>query len=743
MSAISSQDSIGDMLVELRQELLDPFPVPTAILAFYALLFADQVFRQHWAMPGVYLELLIASLLAQWLKSHQPRLAARIYLLGLAVAGAILIWISASPLAVAVFPAVIFLSMALLGARPMAGATALGAMVTLLAAWQRRQPAGPVLASLAMLCLAALIAWVAHRNLSIALEWAWNSYRQAWNATEEARQRRGELAATLKALDEAYYRLERFSAQLAQAREAAEEARRAKQQFVATVSHELRTPLNIIIGFAELMTLSPESYGVRGVPRQFMGDINRIYRSAQHLKALIDDVLDLSQIDARHMILLAEQSDLRQVITEATDMIWGLAMQKGLRLVLNVPDSLPTFSFDHLRIRQVLLNLLSNAVRFTSEGQITVSARLEGKVIQVTVADTGAGIAAEDLGKVFEEFRQLDQSLSRRHEGTGLGLALSRRFVELHGGRMWVESELGQGSRFHFTLPLVPPAQAPAKEGPAPLPLPAGVQAHTGRTLLVVTQEPMVANLLRRHLQGYQVRSVPPEELLPAINTYLPHAVIENNLLPAAVQPTGAAAPRPDLDHPLPVPLITCPLPDPAHLGRELGVDYYLVKPITRERLLSLLAGYGEAVRRVLIVDDDAQFAELMARTVRAAPCSYAVDAAYSGEEGLARMRECPPDLVLLDLVMPGMDGLAVLQLMRAEERLRTIPVVIVTAHDLPSSEARFPGRNLVTMRGTEDFTLTEVLNCVQALLDALPLPRPASSLPPRPAGDQPASPVS
>lgn len=295
---------------------------------------------------------------------------------------------------------------------------------------------------------------------------------------------------------------------------------------------------------------------------------------------------------------------------------------------------------------------------------------------------------------------------------------------------MWAESEVGVGSRFHFSLPLAPAAPAPPPRGP--LPLPAAIEAHSTRTLLVDSPEPMVANLLRRHLRGYRVESAKAGELQQAVDSLLPQAVIRNSLAP--VQEPDEA-PR---SGPLPVPVITCPLPDPAYLGRTLGVDRYLVKPVTRERLLALLAGYGDTVRRILIVDDDAQLAELIARTVRAAGHPYTVDVACGGEEGLARMRECRPDLVLLDLVMAGLDGLAVLRLMRADERLRTVPVVIVTARDLPGEEARLPGESGISLQVPASLTVTEVLSCVQALLDTLPPPRPASSPPPRPAAAPP-----
>ncbi len=733
--SVAYEEDVDGMLSDLRADLMGLLPLPTALVTYYALLFTENVFGLHGpAIPAIGAGVITACIAAQWLKHRRVALAALVYLAGVACAALSLIAIAYSPLSVALFPSVILLTMAILGTRSMAVMTMLGVAVALSSAGRHGQLDKTVIAPVAVLGLTAIVAWLSHRNLTTAVEWAWASYQQARTSTEEARQRRGELARTLKALDEAYYRLERFSGQLAQAREAAEEARRAKQQFVATVSHELRTPLNVIIGFAELMTLSPESYGVRGVPRPFIGDVNRIYRSAQHLKGLIDDVLDLSQVDARRMLLLNEPAVLSEVIAEAADMVWSLAAQKGLHLTVDVPESFPLVSLDRLRIRQVLLNLLSNAIRFTDAGGITVSAQMVESEVQVTVADTGRGIAPEDLGRVFEEFHQIDGSLGRAHQGTGLGLALSRRFVLLHGGRMWVESQLGRGSRFHFTLPTIPPAETEAAAGFTALPLPPGVQAQGAPLVLVTGLEPMAVSLLRRHLRGYRILTTPQSELLEAVETHLPRAVIRNGMTLDMAESYNAV---------LPVPSITCPLPDSAYLGHMLGVDHYVVKPVTRERLLDILAFYGERVRRVLIVDDDAQLAELMARMVRAAPGVYAVDVACGGEEGWTRMQEWRPDLVLLDLVMEGLDGLAILKLMRADTQLRSVPVVVITAHDMPGGEDRLPGISRITVDGLQTPTVTDMLNCLQAILDSLPPAPTASSPPPRPGADPPALPAS
>ncbi|MHB0857162.1 MAG: ATP-binding response regulator [Anaerolineae bacterium] len=719
MTTTALHEGAGTMFDDLRVDLLNVLPLPTALGTLYAILFTNHVFGIQPLYSWIIGLLLAgASLTAQVLKTRRPHLAAGVYVWAVGLAVLAFVGFSYHVLWVALVPAVIVLCISVLGIRSMTVLTALSALVIVGAAWQRNVLDDSVLGPLSVILLTALVSWLSHRNLVTAIEWAWISYSQARASTEEARQHRAELARTLKALDEAYYRLERFSVQLAQARETAEEARRAKQQFVASVSHELRTPLNIIIGFAEILALSPESYGVKRVPRPFMGDINRIYRSAQHLKSLIDDVLDLSQIDARHMVLITEQTMLEDVIHEAVDMVWSLASKKGLGLLADVPGNLPPVPLDRLRMRQVLLNLLSNAVRFSDAGDIAVTACLEAGEVHVTVSDSGPGIAPENLDRVFEEFHQLDSTLSRQHEGTGLGLALSRRFVELHGGRMWVESELGRGSHFHLTLPLGEAGQEEGFRGGTPLRLSQDALERARQTVLIVGDEPMAANLLRRHLQGYQVRRVAEDDVHAAVGRYLPHAVVINNGSSNDGSRIGSLMLP---EQPLRVPVIRLPLPNPGTLGRGLGADSLLVKPVSREQLLDVLEHYGDAVKRVLIVDDDAQLAELIARIVRAAPRTYSVEVACGGQEGLARMRATPPDLVLLDLVMQDLDGHTLVQFMQADERLRQAHVVVMTAHDLPEDALRTPSHSLIQVEGSVSLTVTELLRCLQSLLDALP----------------------
>ncbi|MBA3874905.1 MAG: hypothetical protein H0X30_37740, partial [Anaerolineae bacterium] len=283
-----------------------------------------------------------------------------------------------------------------------------------------------------------------------------NQYqRYAVSQMQEARSNRAVLAQRTKMLDEATQNLQYANSQLRDARRTAETARRLKAQFAANVSHELRTPINLITGFSEMIVSSPTSYGA-ALPMSYWSDINTIYRNARHLQSLINDILDVSQIEAGQMAIVKEEIDLSTILNEAADMLRDQIQNKGLSLNLNLTHDLPILWLDRVRIRQVIINLLGNALRFTSDGFVAINASLKDNHVVITVADSGTGIPIEELDRVFEEFHQIDNSLSRQHTGSGLGLTLSKRFVEMHGGQIWVESEgqEGSGSQFYISLPV-------------------------------------------------------------------------------------------------------------------------------------------------------------------------------------------------------------------------------------------------------------------------------------------------
>jgi signal transduction histidine kinase/DNA-binding response OmpR family regulator len=566
------------------------------------------------------------------------------------------------------------------------------------------------------------------RNLYEALYWFRERAMAAQCNEEELRERQGQLNRTLKALDEAYRRLEYLNYDLARAREVAEEARLNKQRFATSVSHELRTPLNVIVAFSETMYLSPESYGGVPLPAEYRGDVREVYRSSKHLLHLIDDVLDMSQIEAGRMRIDLETIELRDVILETLDMIRPLVREEEIALNAEVPEDLPAVSIDRARVQQVLLNLLNNARRFTERGSITVQATLEAEQVRVTIADTGIGIPPDEQQNVFKEFHQVEGALSRHQNGSGLGLAISKRFVEIQGGRIWVESDgvPGHGSRFHFTLPVAgaEPVQVSLSRGSRKFPRsPTG----RGRTLLVLDQDSSTVQMLERGLEEYQVVPVEDPSMVPELASELYAQAVVLNLARRGQVGRHMRELRQRLENSS-LPIILCPLVGEQQLGEALGVRDYLIKPITREALEALLARVGEGVRRILVIDDDPRMTHILSRLLRATEREVAVSRAYNGREGLRQMRSQRPDLVLLDLLMPEMDGYDLLARMQEDAELCDIPVAVITAQVRTPDEERHLGGNMLCVVTEAGFTNREVLTYLRSILDAVGVPSSGSA---------------
>jgi CheY-like chemotaxis protein/anti-sigma regulatory factor (Ser/Thr protein kinase) len=402
-----------------------------------------------------------------------------------------------------------------------------------------------------------------------------------------------------------------------------------------------------------------------------------------------------------------------------------LLERKRLEIVVDLAPDLPTLALDRLRIRQVLLNLLSNASRFTDEGGVTIRASrsADAEEVVVTIQDTGIGISAEVLPKLFEAFHQGDGSVTRTRSGTGLGLAISKRFVELHGGRVWAESEgiVGRGSTFGFALPIA--ASAPltreSRTGFAPLP-PTSAEPETP-AVVVLDDDPAIVGLFQRHLTGYRVRgttsvtsALAEAERLDAHAIIADVATIWSDSVSLADWEEHAARTHRRV--------IGCPMPSGRRLAQSLGLVDYLVKPVSRARLLESVGAVAPDARTVLVVDDDTQMARLLCRMLESTGRGYRLRRAADGEQALEMMQAEVPDLVLLDLLMPQMDGHAVLARMRAEPRLSGVPVVAISAHGLVESVAPSSARSLV-LTTEEPLMVSRLLEVVRTLLDALPPP--------------------
>ncbi len=528
--------------------------------------------------------ILAAAATAVWHEAHY-RLAAWL-LIGswfIAVLGAV-VWLPDRQIdALFLLPG---LAAALFLPLPAAGALGLAANTALL--WAGQRHGSPPIA--ADYLIFNLLYWTAlatvlflQRSMSVLVATALRSYQQGRVELEAARDRQGELGRALQDLAEANQQMTRLNQLLNTARHQAEEGERVKTEFVANVSHELRTPLNMIIGYSEMILNVPAAYGKR-LPQALVADIAAIHRNSQHLIRLINDVLDISQIEVKRMALNKEWLVLDEVIGESVAAIQPLLSSKQLYCHVEAAAEPIMIFGDRTRLRQVLLNLLSNAARYTEQGGLTVSAACDAEWARVTVSDSGPGIAEQDIGKLFEPFRQLDGSLRRRQEGSGLGLNISRQFVELHGGKIGVQSTLGVGSSFWFTLPL----------SSQPL-----VTQGFGRWLSSeYEQRPHEHNEPRQRLLPRLVILEAGDVLQVGAQRYLDNMDIEVAAEPAeAARLLGAGPAQVAIVHgatpeqtaqwtrqlaglPFPTPIVGCLLPGEQETG-ALHVRDYLVKPVT------------------------------------------------------------------------------------------------------------------------------------------------------------------
>jgi len=562
------------------------------------------------------------------------------------------------------------------------------------------------------------IVWLTRHSLGTAMQWYWSSYEESRRALEQARDTQQRLNQTLEDLAHANLQLTRLHRLAHTLRHAAEEARRTKERFVANVSHELRTPLNMIIGFSEMILQSPEVYGAN-LPPKLLADLDVILRNSRHLSRLVDDVLDLSQIEVGEMALTRERASLEEIIESAVIAVRPLYDTKGLYLRMKVPRDLPQVFCDRTRIRQVVLNLLSNAGRFTEQGGVQIGAHCEDGYVTVSVADTGPGITATEKDRIFQPFHQLDGSIRRRYGGSGLGLSISKRFIELHGGKIWFESYEGKGTAFHFRLPVDPPTAiepslsrlfTPYLEyqerthpwmAPAPVVRPRFVVLERGEAL---------QRLLTRYLDEAEI--VPVSSLQQALDELAQtpaRALLVNDM--SLTEPLQQLSEVGAL--PFEAPAIVCSVPGAHEAVGAIGVSDYLVKPISRETLLAALDRIDRPIETLLIADDEPDALRLFRRMVISAERDYRVLTAADGEEALSILREEHPDVVLLDLIMPGKDGFWFLAEKGRDPSLRDTPVIVISARD-PEGQP-IVSNGLALMRGGE-LSIRQLLDCVQQI---------------------------
>ena len=463
-------------------------------------------------------------------------------------------------------------------------------------------------------------------------------------------------------------------------------ASRHKSEFLANMSHELRTPLNAIIGYSEMLQEEAADLGAES----FGPDLAKIHAAGRHLLELINAVLDLSKIEAGKMDLYLEDFSVPTLVRDIAAVIHPLAQKNGNRVEVVCPDDAGDMRADLTKVRQALFNLLSNACKFTDRGTVTLTVAREpgdgGDWLSFRVRDTGIGMTAEQMAKLFQEFSQADAATTRKYGGTGLGLALSRRLSRMMGGDITVESAPGAGSTFTMRLPAT---VAERRAEPAAPPEPAAEARPVGAgTVLVIDDEPAVRDLMQRFLgkEGFRViTAAGGEEGLRLARAHRPDAITLDVLMPGldgwAVLSMLKA--DPDLAD---IPVIMLTMVDDRNLGYSLGAADYLTKPLDRERLMAVLSRYRRELP-ILLVDDDAGLRELVRRQLERE--GYTVVEAENGSAALDRIREAVPGLILLDLMMPEMDGFELVQKLHAHEPWRAIPVIVVTARDLTEEDHR------------------------------------------------------
>jgi len=489
------------------------------------------------------------------------------------------------------------------------------------------------------------------------------------------------------------------------------EADRLKSQFLANMSHELRTPLNSIIGFSRVILK-----GIDGPVTELMQqDLTAIYNSGQHLLGLINDILDSAKIEAGKMELAFDEVNIVDLTHSVISTMSGLIKDKPIELRQIVEPETPTVRADTIRVRQVMINLISNAAKFTEEGAITInvgSHRTENgrKMVRISVTDTGSGISEKDQEKLFQAFSQVDASPTRKSGGTGLGLSICKQLINMHGGEIWVESEEGKGSTFHFSLPLYNKELEPGEDG--------------DKTILTIDDDMQVIGLYERYLQpqGYKVISLTePSRAVEVAKQVKPFAITLDIMMPGldGWSVLDALKLDPETRN---IPVIICSIVEDIERGFNLGASDYLVKPILEEDIVNSLDRLNAdgLIHEVLVVDDNPNDLRLIGKMLND-DGRYKPILAEGGRSGWSVISSGnPPHAIILDLFMPEMDGFQILEQMQSDRVLREIPTIVISGMDVTpeqKNQLKEFGQRLLT-KGA--FNEKELLTSIQRSLDRL-----------------------
>ncbi|APO66509.1 sensor histidine kinase/response regulator hybrid protein [Rhizobium gallicum] len=511
-------------------------------------------------------------------------------------------------------------------------------------------------------------------------------------------------------------KLKRHETELEIARDAAMAATQAKSKFLASMSHELRTPLNAILGITEMLQEDASEAG----QDELIEPLQRVSRAGKHLLKLINEVLDLSKIEAGRLELHIEEFDIAGMVQDAATTAQPLAQKNHNRIIIHCPDDIGSMRADQLRVRQILLNLLSNACKFTENGQVTIGATCAkhdgGGGVIFTVADTGIGMTPQQMTNLFQEFSQADSSTTRKYGGTGLGLAISQRLCRAMDGQITVDSTPGAGTKFTVWLPSAIDAGPTLEEQPAPG---TGVAADdhlrlVSNVVLVVDDDKTVRDQMRRFLAREGCDVVTARDGAEGLNLarqVKPALITLDVLMPgcdgwSVLQELKA---DPELAS---IPVVMLTMADKRNRGYALGAADYLMKPIDRDTLRKLIAkfwsGAPSPALRVLIVEDDENTRQQWRRILSTEGCD--VDEAENGRVALERLIRAPPHLIILDLIMPEMDGFEFLVELRKQPAFKAMPVVVVTAATLGKEDHRRLNGGVERVLAKTAFSRSELL---------------------------------
>lgn len=527
-----------------------------------------------------------------------------------------------------------------------------------------------------------------------------------------ARDQRAELSLLNKQLSQSQEHLSYMNLQLISMRNVAQEAQKLKARFAANVSHELRTPINLIIGFSEVIAFGQEVYH-SPLPREYLADFHAIHRNAMHLRSLINDILDISQMEAAHLAIVGEEISPEDVILEATDLIREMVIKKGLAFNIVLPTQpLPSIWMDRTRIRQVLLNLIANAIRFTDKGSITATAELEAdEYLKVSIKDTGQGISTGELAHIFEEFYKSNTTEMQEQNSTGLGLTLSKQLIHLHGGNMTAESAgiPGQGSTFSFTLPILDNRRLQLYSSPE------ATRTLPGPNCVVVFDEDKaVSYLFKRYIMRHQVVCVQSiDDALKLVREVKPFAfVVDGRYVDQAFSKQIHQFSPGTM-------IIQCSMPSGRRMVQAYGATEYLVKPVSRESLHNVVEGLGKPVTSFLIIDKNRDVVRMFQGMLRSISDQYRIFQAFDTNQGSVVIRSKHPDVVIMDFPAPDTEGMTIIEQLRNDPALKEIAVVFVSARGANDAIASTASGEIIVSR-KDEFKATELVNYINALLSEM-----------------------